>query len=189
MNPLIPLAGVLAVSSMMAQPNTFVLDPARPFVYVKFDHVGSRKPALEGEGARGLWLRLVNNCRLPITVLTFDLGTGDPAAGLNYTVVPAGGMRPARDPEPRRATKMPRGYSSDTGSPARVAPGQDLLFSIPMDHVTEFWHIQLNFDFDLPEPREGVNPRGVVTFYWENIPQKYRAVLDVPLPGIPRKMP
>jgi len=189
MNLWIPLAGVLAVSSMLAQPNPFVLDPAKPFAYVKFDHVGKRKPALEGESTRGLWLRLVNNCRLPITVITFDLGTGDPAAGLNYTVVPAGGMRPVHDPSSTRVPEMPRGYSSDTGSVATIAPGQDLLFSIPGDQVTESWHIQLNFNFDLPEPREGVNPRGVVAFYWDGIPQKDRATLEVSVPRVPRRLP
>ena len=78
-----PLVVFSAFLSGMAQthptvPSQFVIDPAEPYVYIKFDHIGRRKPATEGEGSEGLWLRLVNNCNLPITVFTFDLGTGDP---------------------------------------------------------------------------------------------------------------
>lgn len=190
MNLLILLVGALAASTVFAQPNSFVLDTSKPFVYLKFDHVGSRKPAREGEAKRGMWLRLVNNCRLPISVLTFDLGTGDPGTGLNYTVLPAGGMRSVRVAQSGRTTEVPRGYSSDTGSPAKIEPGNDLLFSIPSDHITEDWHIQLNFEFDLPEPKEGVHPYGVAAFYWESVPEKDRTALGkADQPDLPRKKP
>jgi hypothetical protein len=49
-----------------AQP--FVLNPAKPYAYIEFDHAGNRAPLGPGESKYGYWLRLVNNCRLPIFV-------------------------------------------------------------------------------------------------------------------------
>jgi hypothetical protein len=48
----------------------FVLDSSKPFVYLKFERIGPRKPVLKAEAPLGLWLRLVNNCRVPIQVGT-----------------------------------------------------------------------------------------------------------------------
>src|SRR5208283_893928 len=44
------------------------LDSTKPFVYIAFDHAGSRQPVEQGEPDQGLWLRLVNNSALPIEV-------------------------------------------------------------------------------------------------------------------------
>ncbi len=46
----------------------FLLDGSRPYAYLQFDHVGVRKPIEAGEGSEGLWLRIVNNCVVPIAV-------------------------------------------------------------------------------------------------------------------------
>jgi hypothetical protein len=39
---------------------SFVLDQTKPYVYLKFDHIGSRTPVRDGEGNTGIWLRVVN---------------------------------------------------------------------------------------------------------------------------------
>lgn len=48
--------------------NTFRLNPAFPFVYLKFDHIGAGKKEFSNEPTTRIWLRLVNNCHLPIVV-------------------------------------------------------------------------------------------------------------------------
>ena len=56
----------------------FLIDPSKHYVYLKFDHVGDRHPLSRDEASKGLWLRLVNNCRIPIVVAIFNTGTADP---------------------------------------------------------------------------------------------------------------
>lgn len=47
---------------------TFRLDSRWPFVYLKFDHIGPGRRQADDEPSTRIWLRLVNNCRLPIVV-------------------------------------------------------------------------------------------------------------------------
>jgi hypothetical protein len=47
----------------------FLIDPNKPYVYLEVDHVGPRKPLRNGEPNIGIWLRLKNNCKLPIAIL------------------------------------------------------------------------------------------------------------------------
>lgn len=138
---------------------------------IAFDHVGHRSPVMKSENPQALWLWLVNNSRIPIQVLTFDLGTGDHEVGINYDVVVVPGLVDTPPP-----TTKPRGYSSEVGSPAVINPGRSLVFSIPRDHVSKWWYIQARFDLVLPTPREGTQPFSTVSFYWEGIPPKYREV-------------
>ena len=65
---LLLLSGVVSAQSA---DTSFVLDRSKPYVYLAFDHVGPRKPIEPGEGSEGLWLRIVNNCKVPIKVNTF----------------------------------------------------------------------------------------------------------------------
>lgn len=50
--PKISLFLALVVLGAVGQdrPNDFLLDSSRPYVYLKFDHIGPRKPQQEGEG-------------------------------------------------------------------------------------------------------------------------------------------
>jgi hypothetical protein len=51
--------------------SNFLLDETKPYVYLEFDHVGPREPSRADEPHTGLWLRLHNNCIVPIIVNTF----------------------------------------------------------------------------------------------------------------------
>lgn len=161
----------LSASANPIAPDQFVINKANPYVYIKFDHLGKREPATDGEGTEGLWLRLVNNCNLPITVLTFDLGTGDPGVGVRYSVVPVSGFR---GPTEEQLKTMPKGYSTDVGTSVKIPPGGNLLFSVPLNRVTPRWYIQLRFDLALPGPGEGYHPYSLVDFTWDDLPDRYR---------------
>jgi len=163
------MLSLVAMALAQEDQSGFLLDASKPFVYVAFDHTGPRQQVTQGESPNGLWLRLVNNCKIPIEVLTFDLGTTDPGVGINYDVVPVGGVFDARPP-----IRIPRGYSSPVGSPVMIKPGEDLLFSVPSNHVTKWWHLETRFDLALPTPRSGFHPYSVASFAWENIPVKSR---------------
>jgi len=165
---------VAQVSSMTGHipPNQFVINKSEPYVYIKFDHMGKRKPTTEGESPEGVWLRVVNNCNLPITILTFDLGTGDRGVGVPYSVVPVSGFR---GPSEEQLKTMPSGYVTDVGTSSEIPPGGDLLFSVPLNRITPQWYIQIRFDFALSGPKEGYNPYSLVDFRWDDLPDRYRA--------------
>jgi hypothetical protein len=60
---------------------SFVLNPAKPYAYIVFDHAGQRPPLCPGESSYGYWLRLVNNSTLPIEVTVFATNYPKPGAG------------------------------------------------------------------------------------------------------------
>jgi hypothetical protein len=67
----------------------FLIDPSKPYVYLETDHIGPRKPGNEHEPNTGIYLRLKNNCRLPIIVSTFGgpIGGTDGEVGVMDEVV------------------------------------------------------------------------------------------------------
>lgn len=65
------LLSLVGVANAQGAETSFVLDASKPYVYLAFDHLGLRKPIQEGESSEGLWLRVVNNCKVPIRIKTF----------------------------------------------------------------------------------------------------------------------
>jgi hypothetical protein len=160
----------------------FLVDPSKHYVYLEFDHTGHREPLPGDEGSQGLWLRLVNNCRIPIVVATFNLGTGDPGLGVFDEVVPVA-VKPivhfnrpggAKHVEASHA-KVARGYSPpDITSTTTVSSGENLLFSVPLNHVGPSWYLQVRFYLDVPGDPYDSGPYSVVSFNWQDIPQEFR---------------
>ena len=72
------LTGLLA-SAQVRTPD-FLIDPSKDYVYLEFDHLGSRERIGGDEVSQGLWIRLVNNCRVPVVVAMFNPGTDDPGS-------------------------------------------------------------------------------------------------------------
>jgi len=185
----IVLFSVLPASAAFAQaqkkPPSFVIDPSEPYVYLKFDHVGKRQPLSRHEPDRGLWIRLVNNCRLPITVATFDTETSDPGIGVDDQIVPVdlnalpighvshpGESAPSEQPN----ESIPEGYSSgDVVNTTTVAPGTSLLLSLPANHVGRSWKLQIQFYLNVEgQGFYGYGPYSVVSFNWPDVPKQFR---------------
>jgi len=61
----------------------FVIDASKPYVYLRVDHVGPRKPMREGEPNVGIYLHLINNCALPIVIVALEVPPADPKAAIN----------------------------------------------------------------------------------------------------------
>src|SRR5271169_768657 len=79
------------IGAQSADPKTsFVIDPNRPYVYLKFDHVGPGIPRDESEPKMRIWVRLMNNCRVPIVVSENGTPDGSPKEErqIMYEVVP-----------------------------------------------------------------------------------------------------
>jgi hypothetical protein len=171
-------------------PKSFVLDQSKEYVYIAFDHVGDRKPVFLGELKKGLWLRLVNNCRLPIIVNTFGTGTDDPGIGLFHEVVLSGMWLDARSghfTRPPHNLKLPHGYRMDTSTGTVIQPGKDLLFSVPIDHVNVNWYLRVRFDLDVVTPsKQGSDVLSYVDFDWWRIPEQFQKSIAADMATTPR---
>lgn len=174
---------IIAAVAGVAQSDNLrlTIDNSKPYVYIRFDHLGQRKPISEREMTCGIWLRIANNSRVPISVRTFDPGTPDPGIGLMHEVVKvvapigAGPSSSVRDLE---ASGPPIGYDLDVGSRTVIAPGRDLLFAVPADHVNPKWYIRVRFEFDLPETKSGRQPYCFVEFGWADLQPPVRSAID-----------
>lgn len=160
----------LAQSNDQVQPlRGFVIDENRPYVYLLFDHVGKGLKFSDDEPTQRVWLRFVNNCEVGVVLRTFGVPEGSPKdeVGVMHDIVkdPQFWIRGfkaeqpalnAKDAEPKQTVKMPRGYYFDLASAETILPGESLLFSVPVNHLSKSWHMEIPFQFDLPP---GKGPR------------------------------
>lgn len=159
------------------------LDSTKPIVYIAFDHAGPRQPVEQGEPDQGLWLRLVNNSALPIEVRANGTATDPEMTILPDTItrrmVPISMSSAVRE-------KMPRGYSYGMGTLITIDSGKSLVFSVPANHVSPAWFLQVPFYFSLPPEKEGVQPVCLAGFVWEDVPEAHRTrsgrQLEIPPP-------
>ncbi len=160
----------------------FVIDQSKPYVYLKFDHIGPREPLGKGENNTGLWLRVVNNCRIPIVFRSEGMPNDEPGVVLEDEVVAEEPMLTIFDKTPQELEAMeherllrlkhkPAGYSFETFGVARVQPGQDLLFSFPLNHVDEDWYMVVKFALDLRGSSASLGPFTYLPFHKWDIPK------------------
>lgn len=174
------MLSLIALRMGLPQSNSsdwFVLNPRMPYVYLIFNHSGKRVPAMNGESTQGLWLKLVNNCRVPVVIGTFDLGTKDIGIGVIHEVIPvtaapiSGGIDKDGKPTPKRQVrnvKPPEGYTFGVHSTKTLGPGESVLFSVPLEHISPDWFLRVKYAMDLPASR--TTPISYVDFYWHNLP-------------------
>ena len=78
--------GVMLLTALWASAQVkttdFLIDSSKDYVYLKFDHLGRRERLGGDEVSKGLWIRLVNNCRVPVVVAMFNPGTDDRGSGI-----------------------------------------------------------------------------------------------------------
>jgi hypothetical protein len=193
----------LAISLCIASPNSqaqktddgssFVIDANRPYAYVKFDHIGKGVKRSDEEPDLRIWLRLTNNCRLPIMVRTTGVPEGvlkDETGVMDIIVA----IEPPRGPEiigalradgtvvgrepfvKATAGELPHDYWFEVGSRQDIEPGTDLLFSVPINHVGPRWSFEIPFEFNVVNgkfPRDpNVNgfPRMVFPYSMYDLP-------------------
>jgi hypothetical protein len=179
---------------------SFVIDPNRPYVYLKFDHVGPGIPRDEHEPKMRTWLWLVNNCNVGIVVIENGTPDGSPKEErqIMYEVVPTmasnglpsfgttvGDLKPKQEKAGESASNdsetIPQGYMGDVGSSESVAPGGRVLFSVPVNHLSKRWHIEIPYTFDLPRGKccratdVGGEPKMVIEYGLWDLPPDSQA--------------
>lgn len=143
----------------------FILNPNRAYLYIQYDHFGPGASRSGEEPPNRVWLRLVNNCKLSIKVRVngFPEGHQPPdEVAIMDDVVPdrpylkiEGSPKSDSESLARKQTPSP-GYESEVGSYEYVRPGQDIFFSLPTTQFADDWHIEVPYEFVLPE---GKGPR------------------------------
>ena len=179
----------LSIASIAQEkPTDFVLDSSMPYVYLKFDHVGPRTPLLPGEDPEGLWLRIVNNCRVPISVRSFGMTPDNQGISVFDEVIPArsAGVEihhdiSVEDPPAKQPMKpLPHGYSAELYSTIQILPGKDLLISVPRNHVSRDWFMRVTIALDFDKSSRGVGPRTELDFFEDLIPMQSRKLATPP---------
>jgi hypothetical protein len=61
-----------------SDPTRFVIDANRAFIYLRFDHIAKGPKRSDAEPDLRIWLRLVNNCNVPIDLRTYGTPEGGP---------------------------------------------------------------------------------------------------------------
>ncbi|MGA2876640.1 MAG: hypothetical protein ABSE82_14015 [Nitrososphaerales archaeon] len=145
----------------------FVRDENRHYVYLRFDHLGIGAKFSDDEPPKRLWLHFVNNCNVGIVLGTFGVPDGSlkGEVGLIHYVVrdqpvlTITGVRADGSPldapsaDSPQEQKMPEGYDAEAHSVAHLAPGESVLFSIPVNHLGTTWHIKIPYTFEIPKGR------------------------------------
>jgi hypothetical protein len=204
---LVPFIAIaISVAKAQAEPTNrdiaqqFILNQERAFTYLQFDHVGEGTRFNEDEPAYRIWFRLVNNCRVPIVIRTSGVPDGSLAGevGLLHNVIanpPTHGASGSTVFDSGRTSKpaeslveaalMPDGYDADVSSTATLRPSESLLFSIPFNHLSTKWHIEIPFRFDLPHKRPthyeaqiGGQPHMTITYWLSDLPTDTRKQVE-----------
>jgi hypothetical protein len=198
---LIGVASASLVAQTTKMGKDFLIDVNRPFVYVKFDHIGPGIPRTPTEPNSRIWLHLKNNCRIAILVRANGVPDDSPKdeVGLEYEVVANPAIRgmvsfsthDGHKPETRetgstrssdrQSDEIPRGYMEEVASSVLIGPGQEILFSTPINHLSERWHVEIPFDFELPPGKGPLNSNTVglpimaVHYTVWDLPRNYRS--------------
>jgi hypothetical protein len=168
------------------EPSNFVIDKSKPFVYIEFDHIGPRKPVQKNEITTGLWLKKVNNCRIPIVI--HGNGSSDDRTGRIifddvieiepvmqvFDSSQAASMQKKEQDRLKALRNKPTGYASEVSGAAKIKPGESLLFGVPLNHVSEYWFMRVKFALDLNASSIAVGPYTYLDFHVWDIPKENR---------------
>jgi hypothetical protein len=196
-NPCLSLSVIRLGAQNVVSPSSFIIDPNRPYVYLKFGHIGSGIPRDESEPKTRIWLRVMKNCKMAIVVRENGTPDGSPTdeRQIMYEVAPTvepmriDAVVPTRNRKRTKSEetpsadlkKMPQGYMGEVGSTESIPPGEGILFSIPVNHLSERWHIEIPYDFDSPQgkccrdPNVGGQPHMVDDYELWDLPPEARA--------------
>lgn len=152
-------------------PSSFVIDHSRSFAYLVFDHIGTGKLYSEKDVPERIFLRVVNNCRVPILFRAEGPSDSFPGYIFEDEVVPEEEiLQIVSSPEEMNAVKQqetdrieamqhkPDGYEFEVSGVVRVLPGKDGLFSIPRNHVDRFWFARVRFALDVDRSALSAGP-------------------------------
>jgi hypothetical protein len=166
-------------------PSNFVIDQSKPYVFLKFDHIGPRKAAQHGEENIGLWLKVVNNCRIPIVLGGHNALAGDPGYYIDDEVIEEAPsmityvktekeMEIGNKSGKKTMKSKPLGYSSSVAGVIRIQPGEDVLVSFPINHVDDDWYLRVKVALAINKSSIAAGPFTYLPFFIYDIPKQFR---------------
>jgi len=171
-----------AVPQVGGQAPRIALDSSRPYLDIVFQRFGPRAPQYPGESDQGVWLRLRNNCILPVEVHIIPNRRGEEALVQHFVVDSLQEIHSSLQRAPRLA--KPSGYGSlDIVNSREIAPGAELVVSVPLSHITRAWFIRVEVFLVHPVEARGIQPRTFVEFDWSALPSEAREASDLMLFG------
>ena len=158
-----------------------LVEKNKPSVYIEFEKFGKTQPLFENESNERLWLKLHNNSVWEISFCSFSVGKSYGDIGIVHEVkkvsIPIGrvgrGITPDLRNNMNQEEKTPKGYSAgDTCSPFSLASGQSVSFSIPKNHISEKFFIDIEFWYDWENRYNelGTFPHSFVSFENSRLP-------------------
>jgi hypothetical protein len=199
------IATATASSAVQAQAGQaglpFERDANQPFVYLKFDHVGTGVRRRDNEPSSRIWFHFVNNCNVSIRLRLYGAPDGSAAGevGVMDNVVPDPPMLTiVSDGDSttkmagvgtgqKKEVQMPSGYVDEVSGATSVLPGQSVLFSVPPNHVGTKeggWHMEIPFWFATPmghgsrDSLTGGEPVMALSYSFYDLPDEARAAIS-----------
>jgi len=173
----------ISAFSQDLKPSDFIIDSSKPFVYLKFNHIGLVKPNPDSTAENYLWLKVINNCRLPIVFSSQGPLPGYPGVSIEDEVVEQEqGIQVIsnldmedfdkhQELRKERLKHKPQGYSFEVSGVVHVQPGKEIIVSFPLNHVDDFWYLRIKFAFDLNRSSASLGPYIYLPFYKWDIPK------------------
>jgi hypothetical protein len=169
-----------AILAQSVQEN-FLVDKSKPFVYIVFERRSTENPQFGGDDPHRLFLRVINNCSIPIrfTGSTANPGPGilvdhdvlpEPELSGEAIVLPPDTVKSLNKDRESALKRMPEGQSAHLGESFRLDPGQSLLVNLPRNHVSPYWFTKIGFDFVLEPSPHGPSPSMSIFFTEQDIP-------------------
>jgi hypothetical protein len=97
------------------------------------------------------------------------LGTQAESTALALQLTADQEAKPQSSPNATPTTSMPFGYLNPTSSFMTVKPGQAVLFSLPRDHVSATWHVEITFRFAAKNTSHFRAPCNFLAIYAEDL--------------------
>lgn len=171
-------------ANAQSPPRTISIDSKRPYVDVVFERYGKRRPVFEGDGELGVWLRLRNNCILPLKVYVLRRRNENEGVLLVHRIFEESNTLMAPPVKSQVMVQRPNGYvNTDLVSLITIESKASALFSVPLFHVTRSWDLQIEIFLQDPSSDTGKQPRVFVNFDWFSLSKEAQVASDKMLFG------
>ena len=190
--------GAAQPSKKLTRP--IVLSPAKPTVHITFVKFGKREPRHSSESSEGVWLRVHNNTKWPLTFFGFGKFVNEREDEIVFygveEVIERGDLinrdpppvvdppPPGSPPEPEVATKpttqvpdykecvrAPDDWGIDVVSPITVPPGRSMIFSVPREALCRNLIIYIKYNYSWEQSEKYNEPEHRVYFAGSQLPE------------------
>lgn len=176
---MIVLCGVAFLPSVLAQkeaknPSVVLLDEKAPGAYITYlESYTSEYRAREESGRRAIF-RFHNNYRFPVQVSVYNVEDEDMAIEqLKAKVNVVGIVYDLFQDTEARQPRMVRRFAEEVMTIVSIDPGEDLYFSVPVEHLTSHSEIWIPFDIESETnaTKGGLPPQHFAVFWGSHMPE------------------